>query len=32
MREELIRDPGWTVEEAMRVLLSGGLIGPEFVE
>jgi len=31
LREELVRDPGWTVEEAMRVLLSGGIIGPEFI-
>jgi uncharacterized membrane protein len=29
MREADTRDPGWTVEEAMQCILSGGLIGPE---
>ncbi len=29
MKEEDTRDPGWTVEEAMQCILSGGLIGPE---
>jgi uncharacterized membrane protein len=29
IREEQTRDPGWTVEEAMQCILSGGLIGPE---
>ena len=28
MREADTRDPGWTVEEAMQCILSGGLIGP----
>ncbi len=29
MRERDTRDPGWTVEEAMQVILSGGLVGPD---
>jgi uncharacterized membrane protein len=29
MRESDTRDPGWTVEEAMQCILSGGLIGPD---
>jgi uncharacterized membrane protein len=29
IRESETRDPGWTVEEAMQCILSGGLIGPE---
>jgi uncharacterized membrane protein len=29
MREADTRDPGWTVEEAMQCILSGGLIGPD---
>lgn len=29
IREAETRDPGWTVEEAMQCILSGGLIGPE---
>ena len=24
-----VRDPGWTVEEAMQTLMSGGIVGPE---
>lgn len=28
VRESQIRDPGWTIEEAMRVVLSAGVIGP----
>jgi len=24
-----VRDPGWTVEEAMQCLMSGGIVGPE---
>lgn len=31
MREADTRDPGWTVEEAMQCILSGGLIGPESI-
>jgi uncharacterized membrane protein len=29
MRESDVRDPGWTVEEAMQCILSGGIVGPE---
>jgi uncharacterized membrane protein len=29
MKESDTRDPGWTVEEAMQCILSGGLIGPD---
>lgn len=29
LREADTRDPGWTVEEAMQCILSGGLIGPD---
>ncbi len=31
VREEQVRDPGWTVEEAMQVILSGGIIGPSSI-
>jgi uncharacterized membrane protein len=32
LREEnVLRDPGWTVEEAMQCILSGGIVGPEFI-
>ena len=30
-REEDTRDPGWTVEEALQCILSGGLIGPDSI-
>jgi uncharacterized membrane protein len=29
VRESNLRDPGWTVEEAMQCILSGGIVGPE---
>lgn len=29
VRESQIRDPGWTVEQAIETVVSGGLIGPE---
>lgn len=29
VREEQTRNPGWTVEEAMKAVISGGIIGPE---
>lgn len=29
VRERETRNPGWTVEEALKVVLSGGIIGPE---
>ncbi|MDW7680054.1 MAG: DUF502 domain-containing protein [bacterium] len=28
VRESEVRDPGWTVEEAIRTVISGGIIGP----
>ena len=29
VRESETRDPGWTVEEAINAVISGGIIGPE---
>lgn len=29
IRESQTRDPGWTIEEAMRTVISGGIIGPD---
>ena len=29
VREEQVRDPGWTIEQAMRAVISGGIIGPD---
>ncbi len=29
MKESQVRDPHWTVEEAMKMTISGGIIGPE---
>jgi uncharacterized membrane protein len=29
VRESQIRDPGWTLDEALQSVLSGGIIGPE---
>jgi uncharacterized membrane protein len=29
VRESQTRDPGWTVEEAIRAVISGGIIGPQ---
>jgi uncharacterized membrane protein len=29
IRASNVRDPGWTVEEAMQCLMSGGIVGPE---
>jgi uncharacterized membrane protein len=31
VRESQTRDPGWTIEEAMKVVLSGGIIGPGYL-
>lgn len=28
VKESETRDPGWTIEEAMRAVISGGIIGP----
>lgn len=32
VKENEVRDPGWTIEEAMRVVLSGGIIGPDSID
>lgn len=29
VKESNVRDPGWTVEEALQTLMSGGIIGPD---
>ncbi len=29
VRETQTRDPGWTIDEALRAVLSGGILGPE---
>lgn len=29
VKESNVRDPGWTVEEALQCLMSGGIIGPD---
>jgi uncharacterized membrane protein len=29
VRESQTRDPGWTIEDAMKTLISGGIIGPK---
>jgi uncharacterized membrane protein len=31
VRQAQTRDPGWTIEEAMKVVISGGIIGPDYV-
>jgi hypothetical protein len=32
VKESQTRDPGWTIEEAIRTVLSGGIIGPDEIE
>ena len=32
VRESETRDPGWTIEEAMKSVISGGIIGPEVIK
>lgn len=32
VKESNVRDPGWTVEEALQCLMSGGIIGPETMD
>jgi uncharacterized membrane protein len=32
VRESQVRDPGWTLEEGVRTVVSGGLIGPEEID
>lgn len=29
VRESWTRDPGWSIDEALNAVLSGGIIGPE---
>lgn len=29
VKESEVRDPGWTIEEALKSVISGGIIGPE---
>jgi uncharacterized membrane protein len=28
VKESQMRDPGWTIDEAMKAVISGGIIGP----
>jgi len=32
VREAETRDPGWTIEEALKTVISGGIIGPESIK
>jgi len=32
VRASNVRDPGWTVEEAMQCLMSGGIVGPDSIK
>jgi uncharacterized membrane protein len=32
VRESQVRDPGWTLEEGVRTVVSGGIIGPEEID
>lgn len=32
VREQDARDPGWTVEEGLKTVISGGIIGPEVLK
>ncbi len=32
VRESQTRDPGWTIEEAMKIVISGGIIGPDQIQ
>ena len=29
LKERQVRNPGWTIEEAMKMVISGGIIGPD---
>jgi uncharacterized membrane protein len=29
VKKEEVRDPGWTIDEALKAVISGGIIGPE---
>jgi len=32
VREKDTRDPGWTIEEALKLVISGGVIGPDTIK
>jgi len=32
VREAQTRDPGWTIEEALKAVISGGIIGPTIIK
>lgn len=32
VREQDTRDPGWTVEEALKLVISAGVIGPKYIK
>ena len=32
VKESDTRDPGWTIQEAMKVVISGGIIGPDEIK
>ena len=32
VKESMVRYPGWTIEEAMRAVISGGIIGPNEIK
>jgi len=32
VKESQIRDPGWSIEQALNTVLSAGIIGPEEIE
>ena len=32
VREAQTRDPGWTIEQAMKAVISGGIIGPDEIK
>lgn len=32
VKEVDVRDPGWSIEDAMRIVISGGILGPKEIE
>jgi uncharacterized membrane protein len=32
LKESQVKNPGWTIEEAMKMVISGGIIGPEILK
>lgn len=32
VRQSQTRDPGWSIEEAMKAVISGGIIGPDYLK